>query len=282
MGKNVAVGSLAGSLVICLLACSAVNAATPPEQVTGKTSFGFLVKKTVQNMPADWPVSVAVTDKDKNLIAAEGWPKEFKGVKTGTEYPTPLALCTVYNVTVDIPKQVQKKNTGSDPKFVDVIDTVETYDDGLDAERKKLSLSIESIQHDPQTGWYIADVFQQIRDVLGENVDVTAPVVDATVGTADFYSLLDLNVYLFAPPPTMNLGDALTISNGQSSALPGMLFSSTPFELDSVTGLSYTPFSGDVFVSGSNTMTAVPEAGSLWLLVLAAIGSALRRSKGKD
>ena len=151
--------------------------------------------------------------------------------------------------------------------FIDVKDFVFTYPGWqVVAPLKVTSMNVESMRQDAQMGWYIASVVDTVRDAVGENVDVAFPLL-SSMDNADFYSLVDLNVFPMSSLPAANLGDVFSITNGQSSALPGMYFSSTPFDLNSVNGLLYTAFSGNAQVVGQNSLTATPEPRSLSLLL---------------
>jgi hypothetical protein len=269
------------ALVTCVLACSSVRAEDQFVSGVGKWELNFFIDTPSNGAPAKKPITLKLTDKDEKVIDGEGWPRDVEADLTGNSPAIPGAggPHSTYRLTVNIPNKVQKKNATNPVVFIDVKDFIFTYTGWqVVAPLKLTSMNIESIRHDAQTGWYIASVVDTVHDAVGENVDVAFPLLSSMDG-ADFYSLVDLSVFPMTSPPAMNLGDVFSISNGQSTALPGMFFSSTPFDLDSVSGLLFTPFSGDALVVGQNTLAAIPEPGTLSLLLAGGIVMSLARRK---
>jgi hypothetical protein len=268
------------ALVTCVVACSSVRAEDQFVSGVGKWELNFFIDTPATGAPAKKAITLKLTDKDEKVIDAEGWPRDVEADLTGNSaIPGAGGPHSTYRVTVNIPNKVQKKNATNPVVFIDVKDFIFKYTGWqVVAPLKLTSMNVESIRQDVQTGWYIASVVDTVRDAVGENVDVSFPLLSSMDG-ADFYSLVDLSVFPMTPPPAVNLGDVFSISSGQSAALPGMFFSSTPFDLDSVSGLLYTPFSGDALVVGQNTLAAIPEPGSLSLLLAGGTVMSLTRRK---
>jgi hypothetical protein len=134
-------------------------------------------------------------------------------------------------------------------------------------------IDIESTSQDPASGEYQLDnIFGVLAANRGfETVSIPLLFGDTNAdgelgGSGDLlYNLVDLRLYLGAPP-IFNSGDIFTISNGTASALPGMLFSTSPFTFNSLTGFSGTPYSGTAYVGGELSAAAVPELGTLALV----------------
>lgn len=258
-------------LVVCLVIglhiSSAVRADTVYEpgaatERTGQFSFEFFTGTEGNFAPVN--IKIYLTDKDHKIMddPTGTYPKTVEAHSS----ITPVPGTGYYSASVYIPPQLQ---TSLVPVKVDPVKDFKFFFTTLaSAPFQQVSMEVESIQHNAVDGYFIASVFDQIADVVGENVDVNVPFINST-GDGDLYSLVDMNVYLFASPPTVSLFDTLTITDGESGALPGMLFSSTPFELDALDGLQYTPFNGDVVVTGNNILTALPEPSTI---VLAACG----------
>lgn len=265
MSRCASAFSLAASLMICLLACSAARADFTSEIFNyGDNKYSWYEPAPPVGTPSPKTLTIKVTDKDHNVIDAIGYPKNA----TATPSSGPNGQ-TNYSANFKLEKNVAPNN-GVPGATAPVIDFRMIFPVGniASAPFKMVAADFESIQHNAVDGYYIDSVYGQITAVVGLNVDVSVPLV-VSLDDADFYELVDMNVFLYASPPNVNLFDTLAITDGQSEALPGMYFSSTPFDFDSVNGLSYTPYNGDVEVVGSDTLTAVPEPSGI---VLAALG----------
>lgn len=85
-------------------------------------------------------------------------------------------------------------------------------------------------------------------------------------GVFTLYSLVDIRQFALTTPH-FDLGDIFSIVNGESTALPGMLFSTTPFDFSADTGFTGTPFTGEATALTLHIVQAVPEPGSLALVL---------------
>lgn len=129
-------------------------------------------------------------------------------------------------------------------------------------------LDLESLVVDPVTNQVLFEgLFARIAIELGTSVEVQIPDLYADtdgngqLGPGDLlYSLVDLHQYL-QDVPTFSLGDSFSIVNGQVDALPGMLFSTSPFTYDpsSAIGFRFTPYDGDGLAESLHGLQAVPE-----------------------
>lgn len=157
-------------------------------------------------------------------------------------------------------------------------------------------LMIETIFFDVNSRqYYLVDDFAFIKHKIGLYVTVKIPDIfadtnnDGIIGTGDrLYSLVDLDLYLEAIP-TFSLGDSFDIVNGTISGLPGMVFSTTPFIFDPVSGFTTTGLftstpnqtfgtEGSAYAHAYHPLRAVPEPAS-WAMMIAGfgmVGGALR------
>jgi hypothetical protein len=130
------------------------------------------------------------------------------------------------------------------------------------------TLAMESLQFDPTSGDYaLVDIFTTLSNRLGPTGSVFVPNVLDDSGTSDLFSVVDLSVYLNAPPSFAS-GDIYSITNGTAASLPGMMFSTTPFTFDPSVGFVGTPFSGSGIVDGKSGLAVVPEPSTLSLLAV--------------
>lgn len=143
-------------------------------------------------------------------------------------------------------------------------------------------LQIESLVKDSSTGQVLLEsIFGRLSEEVGMSI-VPIPDLYASSGQT-LYSLVDLHQYLQAVP-SFTFGEQFTITNGQSDALPGMLFSTTPFTYDpsSPTGFDDPPYSGDATADSMHAIQSTPEPSTITLLGLGTLGLfayGLRRRK---
>lgn len=98
----------------------------------------------------------------------------------------------------------------------------------------------------------------------------TLNVVPDSDGLFTLYSLV--NILEFVPAQVdFTLGDVFNITDGLSALLPGMQFSTTPFDFDSLTGFTGTPYSGEVTILALHSLSAVAEPATLALLGVAGL-----------
>jgi hypothetical protein len=134
------------------------------------------------------------------------------------------------------------------------------------------TLAMESLQFDPMSGQFaLVDIFTTLSNRLGPTGSVFVPNVLDDSGTADLFSVVDLSVYLNAPPSFAS-GDTYTITNGTTPSLPGMMFSTTPFTFDPSVGFVGTPFSGSGIADGRSGLFVAPEPSTLPLLAVGFLG----------
>lgn len=99
----------------------------------------------------------------------------------------------------------------------------------------------------------------------------TLNVAPDSEGLFTLYSLV--NILGFVPAQvSFNLGDVFNITDGESTLLPGMQFSTTPFDFDPLLGFVGTPYTGEVTILALHGLSAVPEPATLALLGLAWLG----------
>jgi len=145
-------------------------------------------------------------------------------------------------------------------------------------------LKFESINLDPDTNEFVLfNVFGVMAQKVGLFQDVIVPDLFADtddsgdLGAGDvLYSLVDVNVYLDNIPSITEGGGgaSFNIVGGVTSALPGMLFSTTPFSFNPTTGFSGTDFTGIAFAEATHTITATPEPSTGILLGVSFVGLA--------
>jgi len=173
------------------------------------------------------------------------------------------------------------------------VDTVPSRDVGATND-----LMIESVAYSTLLGrYFLIDDFGTIARKIGLFIEVGVPDLyadtngDGSIGPGDvLYSLVDLNIYLDSVP-SFSLGDHFSIVGGTVAGLPGMMFSTTPFVFDPLTGFSTTgafsgafssAFTGDGVVLARHGMTAtVPEPGE-WALLMVGfclLGLTIRRTR---
>lgn len=85
-------------------------------------------------------------------------------------------------------------------------------------------------------------------------------------GVFTLYSMVDIREFLLTTP-TFQLGDVFTINDGLVDGLPGFQFSTTPFAFGPDTGFTGTPFSGLATALTLHIFQAVPEPGTLALVL---------------
>lgn len=132
-------------------------------------------------------------------------------------------------------------------------------------------LSLESLILLADGTSQIEGLFGRVRMLAGSGHIVIPDLYadtngDGHLGNGDvLYSLVDIRAF-FAPPPSFALGDVFTITGGVSSALPGMMFSTTPFVFDhnNPNGFSGTPFDGSAQALTDHDLS-VPEPASIGL-----------------
>ena len=114
----------------------------------------------------------------------------------------------------------------------------------------------------PTSPWRIPDLIP-IIPLLGDN---------------ELFAAVNLEVYLTSNPwPAIEIGNTVSISNGEISGLDGMVFSTTEPTFDDQAVLGWgnlTPFTGDALVVSEQT----PEPATMSLLALGGL-SLLRRKK---
>jgi hypothetical protein len=110
-----------------------------------------------------------------------------------------------------------------------------------------------------------------LAQALAAHINIYQPVTVPVLGTtsSDIFSSVDLVTYFNSggtPPPP---GTTVAITNGTSSSLPGMMFGLSPITFDPSSGyVNSSPFTGDITLFGTDTLSAVPEPTSIVMLVM--------------
>ena len=152
-------------------------------------------------------------------------------------------------------------------------------------------LSIESVYFDAQTSSYYMDgIFDLLHEVYGDGQFLHVPDLFADTnnsGALDdgdvLHSLVDLRQFC-ANAPGFADNQTYQIVNGHVDALPGMMFSTTPFTFSAATGWdSGTPFTGDAATYSYHSLTSnTPEPGFACVATIAGLAlTAVRRRRGE-
>jgi hypothetical protein len=253
-------------LAICsvavLLTLASSNFLLAQEVIRPRPENGRLRETTTAK---DAEVTIDVTDDKGKVIPNDRFPRKF-GLGTETEGGP--------SIIIIIPDKVGSLGGDSVP-VIDVRQVLKILKNSGEVS----DLSIESMVFDPVSGTYeLVNVFGTLAD-RQITYEVRIPDLfgdtnkDGILGDADIlYSLVDLNIYLNSIP-SFSLGDSFTIANGTTSALPGMQFSTTPFDFDPGTGFSGTPYSGTAVAEGEHGVTVIPEPSAIVLIGIGLIGS---------
>jgi len=217
------------------------------------------------------------TDANGQRIAAIGWPKErTNAVETppendvlGDPLKPPKQGQKHWSITLeDVPKDVMTGQNGQNILTAPLFDvTWDAFEFGV----KLSQMDFESTTKDALTGEYtLQNIFGVLADDRGSD-PLQIPLLfgdtnrDGEVGGPDdlLYGLVDLRLFLAGTPVFLS-GQSITLIEGVSSQLPGMMFSTAPFTFDSQTGFTGTPFTGDAYVAGVQELSAqVPEPATL-------------------
>jgi len=222
----------------------------------------------------DAEVTIDVTDDKGKVIQTDRFPRKL-GLGTETEGGP--------SIIVIIPDKVGSLGGESVP-VIDVRQVLKILKDSGEVS----DLSIESVLFDPESGTYeLVNVFGTLAD-RQITYEVRIPDLfgdtdnNGILGEGDvLYSLVDLNIYLNSIP-SFSLGNSFTIANGTTSALPGMSFSTTPFDFDPGTGFSGTPYSGTAVAEGEHGVTVIPEPNTVALLGIGLLGGAVSLARAKS
>lgn len=221
-------------------------------------------KLTETTKAKDALVTIDVTDDKNKVIETDRFPRKFG---LGTENDNGPSI------TIPIPDKVGSLGGQSVP-VIDVKQTLKILKDSGEVS----DLSIESVVFDPVSGTFeLVNIFGTLADRQITD-EVLIPDLfgdtnkDGVLDDGDvLYSLVDLNIYLNSIP-SFNLGDSFAIANGTTPALPGMSFSTTPFDFDPGTGFSGTPYSGTGVAEGEHGVTVIPEPRTIVLLGTGLLG----------
>lgn len=210
------------------------------------------------------------------------WPM-YKDVTNSTGKPKTASF--------GIPDTVYKPNDKAmaNPIAVTDVDQEVVYDSEFSPRWKFVAagglglgsdLRIEAVFQDPTTGQFQLDnIFGALASKVGAGVEVLIPDLFSPTNNV-LYGLVDLNTYL-NNIPTFSLGDSFSITNGTTSALPGMDFSTTPFIFNptgAFSGSSFgngffgTPYTGEAFALAAHGATATPEPSTLALFCIGLLG----------
>lgn len=243
--------------------------------VFDRPKTGILKEKVLQNSQ----VTVKLTGNGGVYLPPKGSTEKWGG------FPDTKPATPSKPAVFKIPTHVKDNNTPIPGihrvKDVDQIITVDPRQPRtlLDADGEILSaggevsdLSIEALVFDATLGQYqLFNIFGVIEQFVGYK-EVYIPDLfadtngDGSLGDGDvLYSLVDLVSYLPALP-SVDLGKSYTIVNGQVPELPGMLFSTTPFTFDAITGFSWSPLDGQGITEGLHGVAATPEPSTILLL----------------
>jgi hypothetical protein len=152
----------------------------------------------------------------------------------------------------------------------------------------KSDLLIEAIFVDDVTHTFQFESYGDfILKTFGANINVPIPdlwLVDGNgqlVANTTLYSFVNLEDYLAAPLPVFAPNQTFSIVNGRVAGLTGMLFSTTPFTFDAVSGVGGTLFTGQGAVFTEHLVGAVPEPAEVALLLagLTALGLRARAQR---
>ena len=141
-------------------------------------------------------------------------------------------------------------------------------------------LSIESVYFDaPTNSYYMDGIFDLLHEVYGDGQFLHVPDLFADTnhsGALDdgdvLHSLVDLRQFC-AGAPSFADNQTYAIVNGRVDALPGMMFSTTPFTFSAATGWdSGTPFTGDATTYSYHSLTSnTPEPGFACVVTMACL-----------
>jgi hypothetical protein len=253
-------------LAICsvavLLTLASSNFLLAQEVIRPRPENGRLRETTTAK---DAEVTIDVTDDKGKVIPNDRFPRKF-GLGTETEGGA--------SIIIIIPDKVGSLGGESVP-VIDVRQVLKILKNSGEVS----DLSIESMVFDPVRGTYeLVNVFGTLAD-RQITYEVRIPDLfgdtdnNGILGEGDvLYSLVDLNIYLNSIP-NFSLGDSFAVINGTTSALPGMSFSTTPFDFDPGTGFSGTPYSGTAVAEGEHGVTVIPEPSAIVLIGIGLIGS---------
>ncbi|RFP08660.1 MULTISPECIES: PEP-CTERM sorting domain-containing protein [unclassified Duganella] len=240
---------------------------------------GFVRERSIN--PANFQVritgpdgKVLVPQPPKFPVFAKGVALAGGGFGVDVDIPAFPFTCDVKNRTIPLPKK-KDGPLAAGP----ITEGGEMAD-----------LSLEAIQFDSVSGTYsLEGLFGRLQVELGNGVFLSIPDLyadtngDGVIGDGDLlYSMVDINTYLKAPP-SFNLGDTFDIVNGSVAGLPGMKFSTTPFDFDPATGFSNgTPFTGVGDVESLHDVASVSEPGTVFLFCAALAGLAVSRRRQEN
>jgi hypothetical protein len=120
-----------------------------------------------------------------------------------------------------------------------------------------------------------------VPDLYADTDHDGGPLDDSDI----LYTAVNLSKYIPANV-AFNPGDTFTITNGESSALPGMIFGTQPITLDASSPDGFSnpaPYTGDGTALTQHITTVIPEPSSVLLVgsVLAGMGLWRYRSRRK-
>jgi hypothetical protein len=265
-------GTLFPFLASAIMACGTAFASGGGDIPCGSKA-GYVNEFSIN--PANFTVTISGANAHILNPQPPGFPVTVAGVadpnggfRARVNIPAFGFNCDVHNRIIPLPKNHNGVAGGDLPSITD--------NGGEDSE-----LDLESLAFDTSTLTFsLQDLFGTIEQAVGDNVEVAIPDLFADTnndGSLDggdvLYGLVDMSVYLHSTP-TWTEGETLSIVNGVSAALPGMMFSTTEFTFDPSSGFTGTDFTGDAEIEAEHDVAATPEPAAAGLAVagLLAIG----------
>jgi hypothetical protein len=207
--------------------------------------------KVPVNGPAGTQITLITTGRAKNGQA----PPEIK---------THEQIINKGPLTFTVPES-EEDSTGTKQTVVDY--KLQVTPPG--AAKLQFSLDVESFA--PSGADFLQNsVSDELFETVGDGVEIRIPDFSAGNG-ATLFAAVNLDDFIPANFD-FKIGDVVSIVNGSSPDLPGMIFGNTDFLMDpnSANGFgNSSPFTGTVTVVGQNDPSSfpVPEPGSGCLLV---------------
>jgi len=164
--------------------------------------------------------------------------------------------------------------------FLSGLYAVTTVEQFVNASGQPLSSTnnYESVFPDPSNpGRFIQP---SVEAVLATTGGQRIPLPDLASDVSSLFVTTDLGQWLAAGSPILPVGSSFSIVNGTSPLLPGVLVGLSDITFDPTSGfVNSAPFSGNAFVLGQPSITAVPEPVTFSLIALALAGGLAQQKR---